>query len=108
MDLMKIRLHQRLAWIIIDTSCERRFLTQRNHHFLGCSLDVFRDDSQKQNDHYFNINNDFLALIKRISDVSIYGRGGIVIFRGLGAMYARLLRIIEQTTSRDERERAGD
>ncbi len=74
---------------------------------LGCSLDVFRDDSQKQNDHYFNINNDFLVLIKRISDVSIYGRGGIVIFRGLGAMYARLL-IIEQTSSRDERERAGD
>jgi hypothetical protein len=104
---MKIRLHQRLAWIIVDTSCERRFLTQRNHHFLGCSLDVFRDDSQKQNDHYFNINNDFLALIKRISDVSIMAREA-VIFRDLGAMYARLLRIIEQTTSRDERERAGD
>ena len=28
------------------------------------------------NGHYVNINNDVLALIKRISDRSIYGRGG--------------------------------
>ncbi len=75
---------------------------------LGCSLDVFCDGSQKQNDHYFNINNILLALIKRILDVSIYGRGVIVILRGLGAMYARLLQIIEQRTSHDKRKRAGD
>ncbi len=74
---------------------------------VGCLLDVFRDDSQTQNDHYFNINNDFLALISAFRMYQSWP-GGIVILRGLGAMYARLLRIIEQTTSRDERERAGD
>ncbi len=102
------KLKMRTACVDYRRSCAWRSLTQRNHHLLGCSLDVFCDDSQKQNDHYFNINNDLLALIKHILDVSIYGRGGIVIFRGLGAMYARLLRIIEQSTSGDERERAGD
>ncbi len=107
MDELKIRLRQRLAWIIVDTSCERRSLTQRNHHLVGCSLDIFRDDSQTQNDYYFNINNDFLALIIAFR-MNQSWPGGTVIFRGLGAMYACLLRIIEQTTSRDERERAGD
>ncbi len=75
MDELKIRLRQRLAWIIVDTSCERRSLTRRNHHLVGCSLDVFCDDSQTQNDHYFNINNDFFGADKRILDVSIMAGG---------------------------------
>ena len=57
------------------------------------------------NDNYFNIN---LAEIRRFSDVSMYGRSRAVIFRGQGATDVPLLRIIEQKTSRDERERAGD
>ncbi len=64
--------------IIVNTSCERRSLTQRNHHLVGCSLDVFRDNdenSDNNNGHFFNINNDFLALIKRFSDVSPEGGG---------------------------------
>ncbi len=57
------------------------------------------------NDNYFNIN---LAEIRRFSDVSMYGRRGAVIFRGQGATGVPLLRIIEQKTSRDEREHARD
>ena len=60
------------------------------------------------NDHYFNINNDFLVEIQRFSDVSMYRRRGPVNFRGQGVMGVRLLRIMEQTLLRDERERVDD
>ena len=59
------------------------------------------------NDYYFIINDEFW-LQYNFLDSSMYGRRGPVIFRGQGATDVPLLQIIEQKTSRNERERVGD